>query len=207
MIEKQDVFPTPIYLGSIENSQELNKVIIKKLFELRKKDEGVQKSNILGWHSNYHLHKDKDLHEVPEFNFLKTCLYQAANQIVKTLGYDIPVIFDDLWGNINTKFSSNQIHDHPNTILSGAYYLQIPQPVSTLQLYDPRPVKSFIAKSLAPKSKTIKNQYNTNTITVTPVEGNFIFFPSWLKHSVETNLSDEDRISISFNFVMDKNAK
>jgi uncharacterized protein (TIGR02466 family) len=207
MIKTQDIFPTPIFLGVIENSQKINKVVVKILYDLREKDKGVKKSNILGWHSNYFLHNDTELHAIPEFLNLKTQLYQAANKIVKKMGFDIPVTFDDLWGNINTKYSSNQIHDHPDTIISGAYYLQIPHPVSNIELYDPRLVKSYVEKGIAPPNKIIKNQYNTDTITVTPVEGNFIFFPSWLKHSVETNLSDEDRISMSFNFVLDKHAK
>jgi len=29
--------------------------------------------------------------------------------------------------------------------------------------------------------------------------GDLIIFPGWLQHSVDTNMSKEDRISISFN--------
>ncbi|MFN7859594.1 MAG: putative 2OG-Fe(II) oxygenase [Pseudanabaena sp.] len=33
-------------------------------------------------------------------------------------------------------------------------------------------------------------------------EGTMIIFPSWLNHGVEANLSDEDRLCISFNMSM-----
>jgi hypothetical protein len=33
-----------------------------------------------------------------------------------------------------------------------------------------------------------------------------ILFPSWLKHDVEPNQSDEERISVAFNFVVDYNS-
>ena len=35
---------------------------------------------------------------------------------------------------------------------------------------------------------------------IPPEENKILLFPSWLPHYVDDNLSDEDRISISFNF-------
>jgi uncharacterized protein (TIGR02466 family) len=35
---------------------------------------------------------------------------------------------------------------------------------------------------------------------ISPKENNIVLFPSWLEHYVSDNESDEDRISISFNF-------
>ena len=43
------------------------------------------------------------------------------------------------------------------------------------------------------------NDLNADTIKVEPLEGNLLLFPSYLHHSVDENLSDEDRIVISFN--------
>ena len=36
-------------------------------------------------------------------------------------------------------------------------------------------------------------------------EGKMIIFPSHLEHSVNENLSDQDRISVSFNLIIDNN--
>ena len=35
-------------------------------------------------------------------------------------------------------------------------------------------------------------------------ENMLLVFPSWVPHAVETNLSDEDRISLSFNFILSR---
>lgn len=204
MIAKKDIFATPVYSGSIENFEAVNKVIIEKLYKQKEKDKGIQKSNILGWHSNYNLHIDAEFQVIPEFKFLQSSLHQAANSIIKAMGYDIRLIYTALWGNISPKYSNNQIHDHPPAILSGVYYLKIPQPFSKIVLYDPRPVKAFVSKGLVPKGKIIQNEYTVTSFEVEPVEGNFMFFPGWLKHSVEVNYSEEDRISMSFNFFLDQ---
>ena len=39
-------------------------------------------------------------------------------------------------------------------------------------------------------------------IPVKPVEKLLIVFPSWLPHSVDSNDTDEARISLSFNYIL-----
>ena len=39
-------------------------------------------------------------------------------------------------------------------------------------------------------------------IPVKPLEKLLIVFPSWLPHSVELNDTDEERISLSFNYIL-----
>jgi uncharacterized protein (TIGR02466 family) len=40
---------------------------------------------------------------------------------------------------------------------------------------------------------------NSSVHTIPPEVGKLIIFPSWLDHGVNPNLSDTDRISMSFN--------
>ena len=40
--------------------------------------------------------------------------------------------------------------------------------------------------------------------SITPVEGSLVLFPSYLDHSVNANLSSEERIVISFNIKLFK---
>ena len=44
------------------------------------------------------------------------------------------------------------------------------------------------------QSKYIHHNYHFN-----PIEGNILFFPPDLRHSVNLNVSEEDRITIGFN--------
>ena len=46
------------------------------------------------------------------------------------------------------------------------------------------------------------NYLNAMVNSVTPVEGGLVLFPSYLDHSVNENLSDDERIVISFNVTL-----
>jgi len=53
---------------------------------------------------------------------------------------------------------------------------------------------------------TILNSYSNRTNYLTynkveykPQQGDLLIFPTWLEHEVETNFSDEPRISLAFN--------
>ena len=50
------------------------------------------------------------------------------------------------------------------------------------------------------KDGYVMQPYDYPIITIPPKENMLIVFPSWVPHAVETNLSKEDRISLSFNF-------
>ena len=45
------------------------------------------------------------------------------------------------------------------------------------------------------------NMYTSSIWEILPEEGKLLLFPSWLDHEVDQNLSQEKRISISFNIV------
>jgi hypothetical protein len=48
------------------------------------------------------------------------------------------------------------------------------------------------------------NLVNSNVLIYPAVAGSVYLFPSWLEHSVQTNNSFDDRISVSFNVFFDK---
>ena len=43
------------------------------------------------------------------------------------------------------------------------------------------------------------NHYTSSVWSITPQKGKLLLFPSWLEHEVSPGLSQESRISISFN--------
>jgi len=38
-------------------------------------------------------------------------------------------------------------------------------------------------------------------VNITPKSNMLLIFPSWMNHSVEANLNNDPRISVSFNFL------
>ena len=102
----------------------------------------------------------------------------------------LPPIAIDLcayWINVMPPGAYHRIHTHPNTNLSGVFYLQAPE--GSGDLYIPSPYNNGIETVI----KTCPDYI------LKPEVRQVYLFPSSLPHSVSRNESDEDRVSISFN--------
>jgi uncharacterized protein (TIGR02466 family) len=88
---------------------------------------------------------------------------------------------------------SDTPHWHPDKTLIGVYYVQVPENSGDILLHDPRgAVEKTWSEPTAPReSKGSRTFYR-----IKPQPGLLLFFPSYLIHSVETNLSDQTRLSI-----------
>ena len=46
-------FPTPIWIGVVENNEDINNSLLSYIKNIKEKNpQGVHRSNILGWHSS-----------------------------------------------------------------------------------------------------------------------------------------------------------
>ena len=188
------LFPTPIFYFRVENYQELNTELENYILDLRKKDEkGQKKSNAGGWHShNFDLTND-DM--AKKFAKIFEKFYKKV--IINEMGWKYnsnKVNIEGMWSIINKKGSFNIQHNHPNSYLSSAYYVRHPEKSGSIKFFDPREQKSI-------RSPKIKNygELSAATVEITPKEGDLLIFPSYLYHAVAENLSEENRIIISFN--------
>jgi uncharacterized protein (TIGR02466 family) len=86
-------------------------------------------------------------------------------------------------------------HHHPDLDLVGVYYVSVPSNSGNILFYDPRGSVKILWEdpAVGPDS-----QGRTGRVcySLTPTVGTLVLFPSYLFHSVETNLSEENRISI-----------
>jgi len=108
----------------------------------------------------------------------------------------------EFWVNVNKQYQWNDIHDHnpyAGTMISGVYYVKTPPKCGRLRLFDPR---WFTTNAPDLRYFNDGNSYHY----FDPEPNLMILFPSWLKHDVEPNQSDEERISVAFNFVVDYNS-
>ena len=105
----------------------------------------------------------------------------------------------NMWGTINSKVSHwNMVHTHPESILSGVFWLSTPAGSGDLVLMNPTNIDWWTEKLFAVE-KIKSNSYSGTYYRVYAKEGELIIFPSYLPHMVEPNTSDVKRISISFN--------
>ncbi|MDC0232826.1 TIGR02466 family protein [Pelagibacteraceae bacterium] len=188
-------FSTPIWINKISNHESINTELKKFIYNQREKNpEGTQKSNINGWHSEEFDLKNENLK-----NFISE-ISKNIGSAVKDMGWDLEtqiVKITSMWSIINNKDAFNEKHHHGNSALSAAYYIKAEQNAGNIVFYDPRQANVFHH----PVSKEV-NVVNAQVQSVTPKAGTLVLFPSYLEHKVNPNLSNDERIVISFNIAL-----
>lgn len=185
---------TPVWECPVEGID--NKSIAEYCYKVKEEKPGVNISNRGGWHSG------ELITPIP------SALEQLFNELTVFVN-DVPqrymgisnLILGNWWININGKYDYNEQHDHQNSVLSGTYYVQVPEEnMGDLILHRGDNAEFFLT------SKVEREQTMANAMTIPcPVkESMFYLFPSCVKHSVERNNTDSERISIAFNFVSPK---
>lgn len=109
------------------------------------------------------------------------------------IGYGTNLSIVDIWSNIQKKGSQLIAHQHPESKVSGALYINVDSKSSNLYFHNPNP---YVKYGMYEE----ESQFNFSLYKFTPVNGMLILFPSWLEHSsnYEKNMTDK-RVVISFN--------
>ena len=189
------IFPIPIHTFDVNGFNEIQDELIDYAYELRKKDpKGVSISNRGGWQSSGFEVKDENdkLH-----NFLFNCIngFPHINYKVNFLIY--------AWININKPGNYNVKHLHPTNDLSGVLWIKAPQNSGDIVFESPYEFQAY--QEIDSYVDEFRNSFNIDhSYYFTPTDGRMLIFPSHLMHEVEENLSNEDRISVSFNIKLSK---
>lgn len=174
-VEPHLIFSVPIW-GYILNRENYHlKDYVEYVLELEKNETSIVKSNFGGFQSRDNLNEEPIFQELVE-----TLTTMAQDSLSKKLR------LTELWANVNHYKDFNGAHTHGGYV-SGVFYLATPENSGNLVLCNPN-VRSDVTL------------FRSDNYCIKPQELACIIFPSWLEHYVEPNLSDEPRISMSFNF-------
>ena len=117
-----------------------------------------------------------------------------TDQVDLDLGGRKPKL-DSMWINILEPMGHHSGHIHPHSIISGTFYVHVPEGASALRLEDPRLPLMMNAPLRKPG-----NPMRQSFVPVQPQAGTILLWESWLRHEVPINMSDDVRISVSFNY-------
>jgi len=186
---KEGFFPTLIYAEDfkLDTNQ-----MAQNITQWSKEDKGVIKTNVNGWHST------TDMHTKPEYKPLVDELFRMVYQVFNEEFLDGEPKLGNMWANINPPGGYNKPHIHPNSLFSGVYYVKTPPNCGRLTCNDPRP---GIQTCMPNRKKGQPPRHLWREVNLQPQENRAIMFNSWLWHNVDSNQSNEDRISVSFNFI------
>lgn len=125
---------------------------------------------------------------------------ECAWAILDNQGYrmsDFTTYVSELWVQEHFKYSGMEQHVHPfGGVISGFYFLEVPQGSCVIEVHDPRPGK--VQASLPFKNQTEVKMSN-NALQITPEPGLMVLTNSWLPHSLTRNSSDSSIKFIHFN--------
>ena len=189
-----ELFPDPVFHYKLENYKNINKELLNYILDLQKKDKkGNNRSNIGGWHSpNFDL-----VNPGPPINFINSFKDFLKQIMEDEFGWEyVPnkqrVVA--MWAIINKKNSFNVKHNHQNCYLSSAYYVKTPENSGNITFHDPKEAKTYRFPEVEKHTS-----FSAESVTIKPKEGDLLIFPSYLYHEVGVNLSDEERVVVSFN--------
>lgn len=186
-LEPHLMFATPVWIIQFEDFRMMHKKLML---------DTVEYSALGDWNLF-----DIDKEGVNEF---KQKVSSIGNKIAKD--YDIPFNSMEMRGrqHVRRPFENDPPHHHPYADgIVGVYYLQALENCGDLLIHDARGSLSdiwqdpYVKKTKEPHRK---NHSGLMVHRVKPEPGKFVLFPSYAIHSVETNLSNDLRISLIVEF-------
>ncbi len=196
-------FPTFIYSAPVlrKGLASLNRELLKECLQIRDYDEAGRRWSAKNYPRGYtsyaslcHLDKMSST-----FRELERHIHRHVLRFARHLDMDLRerhTAMTDCWVNIMPPGAVHGLHLHPNSFISGTYYVKTPRGCSGLKFEDPR-LSKFMA---APPKRAEARPENRQFVTYPAEAGQVILFESWLRHEVAQSRITQERVSVSFNY-------
>ena len=180
-------FPSVVWSGMFHDID--NQDLKRYAYERKNNDIGITVSNYNGYQSSPLQPGDNDT-----VDHLISVIDTEMKNCARQVGLAELDIYN-IWININPPHSYNHLHNHVGSVLSGVYYVDAKEHQGNIQFERTDGGEYHIPEYVE------KATYFTSTrATYAAKTGALYIFPSWMKHSVEGNNTNSDRISIAFNY-------
>lgn len=192
------LFPTVVQVSEIENAGELNRNLVKEIYEIQRTTPNTIPD---AWCCNVYttINSPMELLENEGFRELSDVILTEVTKFANTLKFDVAnfaLRINECWVNVYSTGHSQEVHLHQNSIFSGIYYVKAPPGCSPVMFQSP------VADIMLEPPKTETNTLNMLGAGVDALEGRMVIFRSYVRHGVKPNNIDEDRVSIAFNVTM-----
>ena len=203
MARIQDLFVTRNYREDDAGNAKLNYDLETAALSLSKTDRAGQrwseKHGYPGYTSYASLNGPPG--QMPVFARLVKMIDRHALAFARQLHWDLrgtrPVC-DSLWVNVMPEGGSHTSHLHTNAVISGTYYVAVPDGAGPIVYEDPRHAMMMAAP---PRLASAPREFQTH-VSETPKPGTLLLWESWLRHEVPLNRAEGNRISVSFNYCL-----
>ena len=162
----------------------------------------MEREDLLTYEWNYKntYNPDQGLERFDDLKNFEKYVCNVGNNFLSSLGYDPK---DSLrrafiFTSEITRGNFHAPHAHPNCVLSGVFYLQVPENSSRIIFHDPRPFRKYRIIPFK-KQKEAHTTIFESEVFISPKPGLLLMWESWLDHEIEISNSDESRITLVFN--------
>ena len=195
LFDSGEYFPVKISHCKDTEFDDYKDDLIEWILDYKERDDSeVKISNIGGWQSNGNFYLQEE-----SFKPFMEKIWKVICELIHSFadGLQMSEIIEkgnqlkllNIWINVNPPGSFNMVHQHPGTLLSGAFWIKAPEDSGNLTFHDPNEMNNYCL--------------GNNAVTFPPQEGVCCLFPAYVPHDVGVNKSEDTRISISFNLDFD----
>lgn len=187
-------FPQSVYVEDFLLREDYVQKIKSHIENDKTMDSGVD----IDWYCSTltSAHK-RTLTEEDIFIELINVVNKHVNIFANALGSNFNYSYQDGWYNISRPGDYQEPHTHQEngSLISGVYYVSAPKNSGNIRFYSP---SSSCCTGL--KNVTPKDELSWGVVDFEPEPNRLILFRSYLQHGVRPNKSNENRISVAFNF-------
>lgn len=193
-IKRKLMYRSDLFVAQNVGTESQREDIISQIRVAQKIDPtGVNDSNDNCWRLMYCCEDiDWILKELEKLYDEVSQFYQSEDSFYKEAKKDELKV--SYWANVNGYNSRNVFHAHKPKHFSAVYYLQ-GEGTGGLRFVNPANVLTDC---------NIDAPF-TRDFTFLPADGDLVMWPSWMPHEVETNLSQRERINLTFDITVNKN--
>jgi len=191
-MQRHEIFPVPIWQFEYKQAETFKETSVPLFKDIEQKNPNSNVKYTMDGYTSFG--PITNILEFGECKDLKNFIMGNVVEAVKDLGLEGYCNLTGSWFNINRKYSSHGEHNHIPDTISGIYYVQAEEDDARISFHDQNKSSNWPWKS-----GVIETSYTKNIISFKPQTGRLYLFPSYITHSVEQQLKDKERISISFN--------
>ena len=197
------LFPTFVELKPLpdRDTRTLNRMLLEECYAFRELDTAGRSWSTKNYFAGYTSYGSLcDLPDrSPTFARLKKGLDRMVESYARALELELGrkrLVMSACWINIMGTGCYHGSHLHPLSTVSGTYYVRVPKGGSSIKFEDPR-LPMMMA---SPPRRARARLENRRFVEIAPKAGNVVLFESWLKHEVAVHQTEEERVSVSFNY-------
>jgi uncharacterized protein (TIGR02466 family) len=194
-------FPTLIYRAPLlsRGAAALNRELLEDCQRIRAHYAAGRRWSRRGYPGGYTSYGSLDqLHRLSStFDRLRVAVDRHVRRFARALEWDPAagrLVMTDCWLNIMPLGVAHGFHLHPQSAISGTYYVRTPRGAPGLKFEDPR-----LSRMMAAPPRRADAGQRAH-VSYPARAGELLLFESWLRHEVPANPVKAERISISFNY-------